>query len=263
MAPATRRRANRQPAPTPTWANICPPKCCAQELSSRPHVLVGAAVAAAETGSIPTIAGRTVARRAATVLTHKAEQAREEAEEFPPARRPRRWLTLGIAAAALVVLAVGLWLGYAWTQTRYYIGEFDQRVAIYNGVSQRLGPIQLSTLEAVTDIRMDSLPQFSQQRVRQTVPARDLYDAQRIVKNLERTGTTAPVGRMPDPVADPHACRLAGYRQPPDGHGTARRNRQPRHRQRPTSTPQTHGIADSHRRRLGSATPTATCEGGQ
>jgi protein phosphatase len=39
---------------------------------------------------------------------------------------------------------------------------------------------------------MDSLPQFSQQRVRQTVPARDLYDAQRIVKNLEGTGTIAP-----------------------------------------------------------------------
>ena len=39
---------------------------------------------------------------------------------------------------------------------------------------------------------MDSLPLFSQQRVRQTVPARDLYDAQRIVKNLEGTGTIAP-----------------------------------------------------------------------
>ncbi len=89
-------------------------------------------------------------------------------------------------------LTAGLWLGYAWTQTRYYVGEFDSRVAIYNGVSQRLGPIQLSTLEAVTDIRMDSLPQFSQQRVRQTVPANDLYDAQRIVKNLELTGSPSP-----------------------------------------------------------------------
>ena len=52
-----------------------------QELSSRPHLLVGAAVTAAETGSIPTIAGRTVARRAATVLTHKAEPSRDEDED--------------------------------------------------------------------------------------------------------------------------------------------------------------------------------------
>ena len=176
-----------------------------EELSTRPHELVGAAAAAAESGSIPTIAGRTVARRAATVLTHKSEQAREEAEEYRAAPRARRWVTISVAAAIVAVLAAGLWLGYAWTQTRYYIGEHDQHVAIFNGVSQRLGPIQLSTLETVTEIRMSDLPEFSQQRVRQTVPARDLYDAQRIVKNLELTGTTSPAEECltPSPVPSP------------------------------------------------------------
>lgn len=173
-----------------------------EELASRPHELVGAASAAAESGSIPTVAGRTVARRAATLLTHKAEQAGEP-EDTLPALRPRRWVAWSVAAAVLVVLAVGLWLGYAWTQTRYYVGEFDSRVAIYNGVSQRLGPIQLSSLETVTEIRLDSLPPFSQQRVRQTVPANDLYDAQRIVKNLELTGTTSPEDECPKPSASP------------------------------------------------------------
>ena len=113
-----------------------------QELDSRPHELVGAAALAAETGSIPTIAGRTVARRAATVLTHKAETPGPDTDDAM-AQPPRRWVTLSVAAAVLIVLTVGLWLGYAWTQTRYYIGEYDSRVAIYNGVSQRLGPIQL------------------------------------------------------------------------------------------------------------------------
>ncbi|HJV99842.1 MAG TPA: serine/threonine-protein phosphatase, partial [Arthrobacter sp.] len=180
-----------------------------EELASRPHELVGAAASAAESGSIPTIAGRTVARRAATVLTHKADQPATEADEsfLPP--KPRRWVTWSIAASVLVVLTVGLWLGYAWTQTRYYIGEYDSRVAIYNGVSQRLGPIQLSSLEAVTEIRMDSLPPFSQQRVRQTVPARDLYDAQRIVKNLERTGTTSPSDECLTPSPTPAATTPA------------------------------------------------------
>ncbi|MFD2363001.1 MULTISPECIES: PP2C family serine/threonine-protein phosphatase [unclassified Arthrobacter] len=175
-----------------------------EELASRPHHLVGAAAAAAESGSIPTVAGRTVARRAATLLTHKAEPAGDPADALVPLR-PRRWVAWSIAAAVLVVVAVGLWLGYAWTQTRYYIGEFDSRVAIYNGVSQRLGPIQLSSLEAVTEIRMDSLPPFSQQRVRQTVPANDLYDAQRIVKNLELTGTTSPEQECPTPSASASA----------------------------------------------------------
>jgi protein phosphatase len=174
-----------------------------EDLASRPHELVGAAATAAETGSIPTIAGRTLARRAATVLTHKSDQARDDADDYKPGRPPRRWLTIGIAAAIVALLALGLWLGYAWTQTRYYIGEQDQHVAIFNGVSQRLGPIQLSTLETVTDIRMSDLPEFSQQRVRQTVPARDLYDAQRIVKNLERTGTTAPADECITPSPSP------------------------------------------------------------
>ena len=193
-----------------------------EELSGRPHELVGAAAAAAESGSIPTIAGRTMARRAATVLTHKAEQAKEEADEYRPAGRPRRWVTISIAAAIVAVLTVGLWLGYAWTQTRYYIGEHNQHVAIFNGVSQRLGPIQLSTLEAETEIRMSDLPEFSQQRVRQTVPARDLYDAQRIVKNLERTGTTAPADECitPSPTpATPSAAASPGATASPGAGG--------------------------------------------
>jgi protein phosphatase len=234
-----------------------------QELSSRPHLLVGAAVTAAETGSIPTIAGRTVARRAATLLTHKAEPARDEAEEFGQERRPRRWVTMGIAAAALVVLAVGLWLGYAWTQTRYYIGEFDQRVAIFNGVSQRLGPIQLSTLEAVTDIRMDTLPQFSQQRVRQTVPARDLYDAQRIVKNLERTGTTAPSDECltPSPTATasptPRPTTAKPTAKPVASGAAAAKQPAATASPRPTAPPTTTAGASA------TPSPTATCEGGQ
>jgi protein phosphatase len=191
-----------------------------EELSTRPHELVGAAAAAAESGSIPTIAGRTVARRAATVLTHKSDQDREETDEYKPAAKPRRWVTIATAAALLVILSVGLWLGYAWTQTRYYIGEYDSRVAIYNGVSQRLGPIQLSTLETVTDIRMSDLPEFSQQRVRQTVPARDLYDAQRIVKNLDLTGTTSPAEDCPSASATPTASPTASGAAPAPG-GTA------------------------------------------
>ncbi|MDQ0823408.1 serine/threonine protein phosphatase PrpC [Arthrobacter sp. V4I6] len=200
-----------EPATDPHLGEHLSAEVLREELSTRPHQLVGAAAAAAESGSIPTIAGRTVARRAATVLTHKSEQAREDAEEYRTAPRPRRWLTISIAAAIVAVLTVGLWLGYAWTQTRYYIGEQDQHVAIFNGVSQRLGPIQLSTLEAVTDIRMSDLPEFSQQRVRQTVPARDLYDAQRIVKNLELTGTTSPAGECLTPSpSDPASAAAPG-----------------------------------------------------
>jgi serine/threonine protein phosphatase PrpC len=219
-----------------------------EELASRPHELVGAAASAAESGSIPTIAGRTVARRAATVLTHKAEPQPSEAEENLVPLKPRRWITWSIAAAVVLVLGIGLWLGYAWTQTRYYIGEFDSRVAIYNGVSQRLGPIQLSSLEAVTDIRMDSLPPFSQQRVRQTVPAQDLYDAQRIVKNLELTGTTSPEEECVNPSPSPGASTS------PTATATSSASAAPAPTPSASAAPASPSPTPS---------PTVTCEGGQ
>lgn len=171
-----------------------------EELASRPHELVGAAATAAETGSIPTVAGRSVARRAATMLTHKAEQDREEVLVLPVKRR--RWLTILAAALLAVFMVAGLWLGYAWTQTRFYVGEYDNRVAIFNGISQRLGPIQLSNLEAVTELQLDSLPEFQQQRVRQTIPADSLEAAQRIVDNLEEPDDSTPT-QCPTPSAKP------------------------------------------------------------
>lgn len=174
-----------------------------EELASRPHELVGAAATAAETGSIPTVAGRSVARRAATVLTHKAEQDRQDPQ--PLVAPKRRWLTPAIAAVLAIFVIAGLWLGYAWTQTRYYVGEFNQHVAIFNGISQSLGPFQLSKVEATTNIRMDSLPEFTQQVVRQTVPARDLADAQQIVKNLQEKGTTGLPVNCPTGTAKPTA----------------------------------------------------------
>ena len=118
-----------------------------------------------------------------------------------PVRR-RRWLTIIAAAILAVFMVAGLWLGYAWTQTRFYVGEYDSRVAIFNGISQRLGPIQLSNLESVTKVRVDSLPEFQQQRVRQTIPADSLEAAQRIVHNLEEPDSSTPAP-CPSPSVKP------------------------------------------------------------
>ncbi|OFI36453.1 serine/threonine protein phosphatase [Arthrobacter sp. SW1] len=175
-----------------------------EELASRPHELVGAAATAAETGSIPTVAGRSVARRAATMLTHKAEQDREEILVLPVRRR--RWLTALAAAVLAIFMVAGLWLGYAWTQTRFYVGEYDNRVAIFNGISQRLGPIQFSKLESVTELQMSSLPEFQQQKVRQTVPAESLEAAQRIVQNLEKPDGKPTPTPTPTPMPTPSPC---------------------------------------------------------
>ncbi|HET7415463.1 MAG TPA: protein phosphatase 2C domain-containing protein [Arthrobacter sp.] len=166
-------------------------KVLRKELSSRQHVLVGSAATAAATGQIPKVAERTATRsaqrRAATLLTHKSPETAEEFEEEELERRPRRRRMLAAVLSAVVVLiiAAGLWAGYAWTQTRYYVGEYEGHVAIYRGISQDLGPISLSTLRSKTVVEVDELPQYAQQRLDRTLPAEDINEAFRIVRDLQ------------------------------------------------------------------------------
>lgn len=182
-----------------------------RELDSRPHELVGAAAAAAESGSLPAVASRTAARRAATVLTHRSPEPPADVEE-PGAtgvgrRLVRRWFTIGLGAIAALVLILGAWFGYAWTQTRYYLGVYDSRVAIYNGVSQQLGPIPLSHVHSVTNISIDSLTPYTQTRLRSGVPADGLEAAEDLVKSIQ---------------ADPRGCLPgSGATASPTGSGTA------------------------------------------
>ncbi|MDP5226931.1 MULTISPECIES: PP2C family serine/threonine-protein phosphatase [Arthrobacter] len=180
------------------------------ELESRPHELVGAAALALETGKVPNIAGRAVARRAASILTHRQEREDIELPQdaVTQGRRRRHWFRWVVAGLLVAIVVLGVWFGYAWTQTRYYVGEADGRVAIYNGVSQQLGPIKLSTVHSITDLQVSSLPPFSQQRVHETIAANDLSDAEQIVKsltldlNFDERGCPGPSG---SPTARPSA----------------------------------------------------------
>lgn len=179
-----------------------------QDLSSRPHVLVGAASLATETGQIPIVTKRTAERRAARLLTHKAAPEAEAApeQEQPKQRRRPRWLVPTALGVIAVLLAAVLWVGYTWTQTRYYVGSSDNNVAIYNGVSQSLGPIRLSTVTERTDIPVDSLPEYQRNRVEGTIPAKDLLHAEQIVEDLRGTARTSAC----DPAAPATQAPVAG-----------------------------------------------------
>ena len=194
-----------------------------QDLSSRPHVLVGAAALATETGQIPIVTKRSAERRAARMLTHKA-QTEESAEAAPEDTKPgwRRWLLPAFLTVLALLLATVVWLGYAWTQTRYYVGSYDNRVAVFNGVSQTIGPIHLSHVTDISDIPVDSLSEYHRNRVEDTLPARDLEDAGRIVQELrdtakavlcppsDNTGSGSTATASPGPTAQPPADAACG-----------------------------------------------------
>jgi len=119
---------------------------------------------------------------AAVVTTHD-----EEVDEPRRSRRP--WL---IALAVVLVLVVGgVWLGYRWTQTQYYVGVSDGQLAVFQGIPQNVGPIELSSVVEVSETAADDLEDWQRVRVEQTIPAESLSDARARVEHLESEADAA------------------------------------------------------------------------
>ena len=100
-------------------------------------------------------------------------------------RRKITWLTV-LVLAVLVVITIVV-LAYQWTQSLYYVGADDGRVAIFQGVQQGIGPIPLSSVYERTDIDLQSLPTFTRESVEATISADDLAEARSIVERLAAT----------------------------------------------------------------------------
>jgi protein phosphatase len=173
-----------------------------QDLLSRPHILVGAAALATETGQIPIVTQRSTERRAALMLTHKAQTSEPNGEEAPEPR-VRRWLGPSFVALGVLILLAVLGFGYTWTQTRFYVAAAGDRVAVYNGVPQTLGPIELSHVYEVTDIPVSNLPEFRRSQLESSLPASDREEAERIVEDLR--GELRAVGCAPEGGSAPEA----------------------------------------------------------
>ncbi|MFC3300844.1 PP2C-family Ser/Thr phosphatase [Arthrobacter agilis] len=171
-----------------------------RDLLTRPHVLVGSAALATETGQIPIVTQRSTERRAAMVLTHRAESDTAEETEEEPAARARRWLVPTFLSLMTLILVAVLGIGYTWTQTRYYVAEADNRVAVFTGVPQRIGPISLSELYETTDIPVSNLPQYQRSQLASTLPAASLEEAERIVGDLRSELRAVPCGPGTRPV---------------------------------------------------------------
>ena len=111
----------------------------------------------------------------------------EELIEEDRKRATRRKVTWSLGV--LIVLGALTWgaiASYQWTQTRYFVGEVDGQVVIFQGVQQNIGPISLSTPFEPTGIPLDSLPLFIQESVQETLPASSLDEARDIVTRLTR-----------------------------------------------------------------------------
>lgn len=141
-----------------------------------------------------------------------------EAMRYAP-QPPRRfrWVrpALIVGLVALVGWA-GLSLANGWVRDQYYIADSSGQVAIFQGMSQEVGPIRLSELYTVPgDLPVRSLPRLYRNRVGETIAAESLSDALQIVSTLRReacrahlpdstdTGTPPPTTPPATPPATP------------------------------------------------------------
>ncbi|MFI0810779.1 Stp1/IreP family PP2C-type Ser/Thr phosphatase [Streptomyces echinatus] len=100
--------------------------------------------------------------------------------------RKRRWLKTSLfGALALAVIGGGLYGGYRWTQTQYYVGTKDEHIALYRGISQDLAWVSLSKVENDhPEIELKYLPPYQQKQVKATIPEGGLEAARTKVQEL-------------------------------------------------------------------------------
>jgi protein phosphatase len=130
-----------------------------------------------------------------THLESDADDYLDSLIEEDRARARRRRLTWLIAIGLVIIGAVAAAvIGYQWTQTRYYVGVNGDRVAVFQGVQQTVGPLPLSSVFQETDVEVSQLPMYFRDRVEATISAGSIVEALDIVKNLEENVTPGTSG---------------------------------------------------------------------
>lgn len=111
----------------------------------------------------------------------------KEAQRSLRSRRLRQIATI-LGLTSLVVAAA--WLGYSYTQTKFYVAESNGHVAIYKGIREELLGFKFSNVYEETNVSLGELPEYQQQLVDHTIYATDLQDAHRILDRLRASVVT-------------------------------------------------------------------------
>jgi protein phosphatase len=91
----------------------------------------------------------------------------------------RRFKIRGAVLAVLISVLVigGVWAVYSYTQTRYYLGVQDGKVAIYQGIKESFGGFGFSHLYEKSSVSVTDLPSFQQELLSRTISADNLTEA--------------------------------------------------------------------------------------
>lgn len=107
-------------------------------------------------------AGRAAALRKQRRLTIDEDDGEDQTKR-------RAWFAPLLGLVVAVLLGVGGWLGWSWTQSQYYVIGQDDYVVIYQGIPQSLGPWKFSHAVEVTDLSLAELTDADRQRLKDPV----------------------------------------------------------------------------------------------
>lgn len=107
-------------------------------------------------------AGRAAALRKQRRLTIDEDDGEDQTKR-------RAWFAPLLGLVVAVLLGVGGWLGWSWTQSQYYVIGQDGYVVIYQGIPQSLGPWKFSHAAEVTDLSLAELTDADRQRLQDPV----------------------------------------------------------------------------------------------
>ena len=109
--------------------------------------------------------GSSPAERAAALTGRPADEA-SDGDDMLARPRSRRAVRLAGVAVVAVLLAGGGLAAWHWVRQQYFVGVYDDQVAVFRGLPQDLGPIGLSSLDHTTDVMVSALPPADRDSVR-------------------------------------------------------------------------------------------------
>ena len=97
----------------------------------------------------------------------------------------RRLRRIALILAVVGGVFLSAWLGYSYTQTKFYVGQADGQVSIYKGIREELLGFKFSSVYQRIPLSVNELPDYQKALVNNTIYATDLDDAIRIVDRLK------------------------------------------------------------------------------
>jgi serine/threonine protein phosphatase PrpC len=127
--------------------------------------------------------------------------ADDEERYSPQAPHRRRFGKPLIGVLVLLLIAVaGVGLAYGWTRTQYFVGADQDRVAIFQGLSDGLPGLSLSRVYEVQQLALSELPPFYQEQVKANIDVSSLDSARATVAELSEAARRCA---SPEPTASP------------------------------------------------------------